>query len=227
MKILFKYDQKENLNINTVSVIGDFNEYNPDKGVMEKEEGSWIFYCDIKEGEYKYKFLINGELKLNDPTANIYLPDDNEELWSAIIINENDQRLYNNTQYNVNIDKYNITCNINEEKEVVNKKAFNILSDKKVVVRFDFTQVTGLHCVTVAWFNPLGELFQFAENSLFTPKNNNDPIKLWFWMDLNDSNMKQLCGSWTLKMFVDGEFILEDEFKLNQLNAYSSLGKMM
>ncbi|GAA0075767.1 hypothetical protein UT300005_01450 [Clostridium sp. CTA-5] len=227
MKILFKYNSEEILNINTVSVIGDFNNYNPDKGLMKKEDGVWIFTCDLKEGEYKYKFLINGELKLNDPTSNIYLPDDNEELWSVIMINENDQRLYNNTQYNVNIDKYNITCNINEKEEVTNKKIFNILSDKKVVVRLDFTQVTGLHCVTIAWFNPLGELFQFAENSLFTPQNNNEPIKLWFWMELNDSRIKQLCGNWTLKIFIDGEFILEDEFKINQLNSYSSLGKMI
>ena len=43
-------------------------------------------------GEYHYKFLINGEIKPNDPLP-LYYPDSNEELWSVLIINEEGKRL--------------------------------------------------------------------------------------------------------------------------------------
>ena len=148
MEIIFEYEEKEYLAISTISVIGDFNNYDPLKGQMIKENNKWSFKYDLPPGEHYYKFLINGELRLNDPTANVYLPDDNEELWSVIMINEQDQRLYNNTQYTTHIEKYNITSNIYEEEFVVNKKNFNMILDKKIVIRLQFTNVTGLHAVT-------------------------------------------------------------------------------
>lgn len=228
MEILFKFKENENLNIKTISVIGDFNNYNSEKGKMIKENGDWTIKINLKEGEHKYKFLINNELKLNDPMANIYFPDDNEELWSVIIINENDQRLYNNNQYSVHIDSYNITSNVNNEENFINKKIFNILLDKKVVTRFAFSQITGIHSVTIAWYTPVGELYEFTENNLFNPEENiNEQIKLWFWIDLEEKKIRSICGDWSVKLFIDGEFILEDKFKLSEGNLYSSQGKFI
>jgi len=223
MEIIFEYEEKEYLAISTISVIGSFNNYDPIKGQMLKENNKWSFKCVLQPGEHYYKFLINGELRLNDSTANVYLPDDNEELWSVIMINEQDQRLYNNTQYTTHIEKYNITSNIHEEEFVVNKKNFNMILDKKIVTRFQFTNVTGLHAVTTAWYTPKGELFQTTENNLFTPQ---DPIMMWFWMDLEDDTRKYPHGAWTMKLFIDGEFILEDQFNLLEANSYSSQGQL-
>lgn len=226
MEIIFEYEEKEYLAISTISVIGNFNNYDPIKGQMLKENNKWSFKCVLPPGEHYYKFLINGELRLNDSTANVYLPDDNEELWSVIMINEQDQRLYNNTQYTTHIEKYNITSNINEEEFVTNKKNFNMILDKKIVTRFQFTNVTGLHAVTTAWYTPKGELFQTTENNLFTPQENNNPIMMWFWMDLEDDTRKYPHGTWTIKLFIDGEFILEDQFNLLEANSYSSQGQL-
>ncbi|MBU5437239.1 hypothetical protein KQI42_04415 [Tissierella sp. MSJ-40] len=225
MKINFEYEENEYLTIDTISVIGDFNDYDPKKGQMEKKDNIWVFSCDLPSGEHKYKFLINEELKLNDPTANIYFPDDKEELWSVVIINDEDQRLYNNTQYTVHMDKYNISSILNEEV-VANKKNFNILLDKKVVTRFEFTNVTGLHTVTTAWYTPKRELFQITENNLFTPPGEDKPIKMWFWMDLEGKTREYPCGVWTLKLFIDGEFILEDKFILSESSSYSPQGEI-
>lgn len=226
MDVIFKYEETEHLPVSTISVIGKFNDYDPSKGKMTKQNNEWIFKCDLPSGEHPYKFLINGELKLNDSTANIYLPDDKEELWSIVMINEDNQRLYNNTQYTTHIQKYNIGCAISEEENIANKKKFNLSLDKKVVTRLQFTNVTGLHTVTTAWYNPVGELFQTTENNLFTTQNNNEkPIMLWFWMDLTDNTRSYPFGTWTMKLFIDGEFILEDQFNLLQQATYSSQGK--
>ncbi|MBU5427021.1 hypothetical protein KQI41_11410 [Tissierella pigra] len=225
MKINFKYEENEYLNIHTISVIGEFNGYDSKKGQMIKEGNTWIFGHNLPPGEHRYKFLINGELKLNDPTANIYLPDDNEELWSVIIINDQEERLYNNTQYTVHLDKYNISS-VAKEEVVANKKRFNIFLDKKVITRFEFTKVTGLHTVTTVWYTPKMDLFQITENNLFTPQGEDKPIKMWFWMDLEDKGRQYPCGVWTMKLFIDGEFILEDQFTITESSSYSSQGEI-
>lgn len=225
MKVNFEYEQNEQLAIETISVIGEFNDYNPHMAQMIKQDNKWTFSTDFSPGEHKYKFLINGELKLNDPDANIFLPDDNEELWSVIIINEEGQRLYNNTQYTTHIDLYNISSVLNEEI-TASKKKFNILLDKKVVTRFEFTNVIGLHSVTAAWYTPTGTLFQITENNLFTPPGEDKPIKMWFWLDLENRTEKLTCGLWTVKLFIDGAFILEDKFTLSETSSYSSRGEL-
>lgn len=226
MKVNFEYEEKEYVAVNTVALIGSFNNYDAEKGKMVKQDNKWTISFDLPEGNHKYKFLINGQLKLNDPTANIYLPDDKEELWSTIIINDNNQRMYNNIQYTVHIEKYNIGSIITEEENSINKKNFNVLLDKKVVTRFKFTNVTGLHAVTTAWYTPKGELFQTTENNIFTPKGDEKPVVTWFWMDLEDHSRKHPQGMWTMKLFIDGEFILEDKFELLEGTSYSAQGKI-
>ena len=226
MEVKFQYEENKHLPINTISVIGKFNDYDPNKGVMIKEDNKWIFKCDLQTGDHPYKFLINGELKLNDSTANIYLPDDNEELWSIVKINENDQRMYNNTQYTTHIENYNISSSVSEQKNIINKKNFNITLDRKIVTRFQFTNVTGLHTVTTAWYTPTGDLFQVTENNLFMTPDVKEPIMLWFWIDLTDNTRKYPFGTWTMKFFIDGEFILEDQFKLLKNSLYSPQGEI-
>ncbi|NEZ47241.1 hypothetical protein FDF74_08490 [Clostridium niameyense] len=226
MKVNFEYEEKEYVPINTISVIGSFNNYDAEKGKMIKQDNKWTTSLDLPTGEHKYKFLINGSLKLNDPTANIYLPDDKEELWSIIIINENNERMYNNIQYTVHIDKYSIGSIISEDEVDIVKKSFNSLIDKKVVTRFKFTNVTGLHAVTTAWYTPKGELFQTTENNIFTPKGEEKPVVTWFWMNLEDHTRKHPQGMWTMKLFIDGEFILEDKFELLEGTSYSAQGKI-
>ncbi|WP_353095358.1 hypothetical protein [Tissierella praeacuta] len=225
MEIKFEYEGIDGLNIDTIAVIGEFNNYNPEKGQMVKDNNTWVFNQDLPPGEHKYKFLINEELKLNDPTANIYFPDDNEELWSVIIINDKDQRLYNNNQYTVHVNKYNISSILNEEV-TANKKNFNTLLDKNVVTRFEFTDVTGLHTVTTAWYTPKMELFQIVENNLLTVPKENKPINMWFWMDLEDKTRQYPYGVWTMKLFIDGQFILDDKFTLSGTSSYSAQGKI-
>ncbi|EDS77783.1 hypothetical protein [Clostridium massiliodielmoense] len=226
MNITFQYQNTEHLNIDKISVIGDFNNFNPSKGHMIKENNVWTLNCNLPSGEHHYKFLINDSLELNDPTANIYMPREDDILWSLLIIDKNDNRLYNNTQYTVHIDKYNINSNVTDEDNISNKKNFNIILDKKVVTRFKFTNVTGLHEVTTAWYSPKGDLFQTTANNLFKKENDLNPVTLWFWLDIDNMKFKNLLGNWTVKLFIDGEYILEDNFELLKGTSYSAQGKI-
>ena len=214
MNVKIGYAESKNLVIDKISVIGDFNNFDPAKGKMIRVDNGWVFNQNLPQGQYKYRFLINDELELNDPEANIYYPDDNEKLWSIIMINEDGERLYNNTEYSVHIEGYNINSSLDEKIEF-NKKVFNILLDTKVVTRFEFTQITGIHSLTTAWYSPSGDLFQVTESNLFKPEGQQEPIKTWFWMDTDQKPRKPPCGLWTVKLFINGGFILEDKFTLD------------
>lgn len=220
MKVLFKYNNDENMDIRTMSIIGSFNNYDSSVDVMSNINGEWICECDLKEGEHAYRFLVNGNLTINDPFANIYYPDEEDKLWSIVVIDNKDQRLYNNTQYSLNIDDYCLSSSMNESNII--KKEFNELIDDKIVARFDFTNVSGLHTATVAWYGPTGRMIQVTENNVFCPEGYIKPIKLWFWLDLKDKNIQKNEGNWIIKLFIDGEYILEDDFQLSKRNLYST-----
>ena len=125
MKVKFGYEETQYLPINTISVIGAFNGFDASKGEMKKEGDKWFLECMAEPGQHFYKFLINNSITLNDPLSNLYLPDDHGELWSVLIINEEDVRLYNNAEYTVHIEQYNITSTIYEGQVPNNKKEFN------------------------------------------------------------------------------------------------------
>lgn len=220
MKVLFKYNNDENLDICSISLIGSFNDYNSNVNIMKKVDDVWVCECDLKQGEHAYRFLVNGNLTLNDPFANIYYPDEEDKLWSIVVIDNKDERLYNNTQYSLNIDDYCLSSSMSENNVI--KKNFNEYVDDKIVARFDFTNVTGLHTATVAWYGPNRKIVQVTENNVFCPEGYLKPIKLWFWLDLKDKNIQKSEGSWIIKLFIDGEYILEDDFKLSKTNIYST-----
>lgn len=218
MEVLIGYKESEHIDIKTISIIESFNDYDKSKGYMKKEGDIWYYKVNLDSGRHYYKFIINDQLIINDPEANMYFPDKNEELWSVVVINDNDQRMYNNEEYSVNIDEYKLTNNISEEVKIASKKSFSIIGDKKIVARFKFSNITGLHVVTLAWFTPDNELFQYSENNLFS-KNRGDSKYLWFWLDLDNRNHKLKLGQWKIKLLIDGEFILEDDIKILNSNT--------
>ncbi|MDD3420585.1 MAG: hypothetical protein PHE78_08355 [Candidatus Gastranaerophilales bacterium] len=190
---------------------------------MRKENGNWIVDLSFSEGEYYYRFLINDKLLINDPTANMYLPDENEMLWSVLMVNANGERLYNNEQYTVNIEGYNISNNIYESNLLPpNTKSFNRFIDTMIAIQFLFTLVTGLHTASVVWINPLGEILDVSENNLFNSDDNDDKVEIWFCLDLQNREINYPNGEWTVKLLIDGEYILEDKFQVININIYAS-----
>jgi len=51
----------------TVSLVGDFNQWDPNRHPMkQREEGTWEKIIVLPPGKYEYKFLVNGAWE-NDP----------------------------------------------------------------------------------------------------------------------------------------------------------------
>lgn len=222
-----EYEVTPYLFVEQISVVGDFNNYDAKKGKMKRDGSKWFINVYLEQGDHFYKFLINDVLQLNDPLANMYLPDQQEELWSVIRINEMDERLYNNSQYTVNIEKYCISNYISQEQIDVNKKIFNPMMDEKTVARFEFTNVTGIHTVTALWCGENGIIHEVGNNVLYTPEESpEEPIILWYWMNLEDKSSEEFQGIWSIKLFIDGTFILEDQFQVEKMMTYSKAGKM-
>jgi hypothetical protein len=68
-----------NKNANRVTLAGSFNDWNPDKLLMNRTDSGWIAYVKLGPGKYWYKFIIDGnwttdtdnQLKENDGLGNI------------------------------------------------------------------------------------------------------------------------------------------------------------
>ncbi|ACB86017.1 glycogen-binding domain-containing protein [Natranaerobius thermophilus] len=224
MEVTLSLDKDPNIPIEYVEIIGNFTKYQ-NSLLMEEDKDCWLKTIKLPPGEHLYAFLINGNLRLNDPKANIYMLDNDDQIWSVIIINERGERLYNNQKYSVHIEEYKLSSVMSEKPIKNHKRQYDRFLDQKIVARFLFTQVTGLHSITTAWYTPQGNLFQVSENYLIETNSKETQTKmLWFWLDLRNSKHQLPCGLWTLKLFVDGAFILEDKFQLLEKGYYSIRG---
>jgi len=60
----------------SVSLAGDFNNWQADQTPMKKsKEGVWSVTLDLPSGNaYQYKFLVNGTEWINDPAAERLVP---------------------------------------------------------------------------------------------------------------------------------------------------------
>ena len=52
-----------------VSLIGDFNGWNPDANPMRQQpDGAWLIMVELRHGHHRYAFWVDGQLTL-DPRA--------------------------------------------------------------------------------------------------------------------------------------------------------------
>ncbi|TYQ16264.1 UNVERIFIED_CONTAM: hypothetical protein Cloal_2787 [Acetivibrio alkalicellulosi] len=201
------YEEVKKFPIKTLSIVGEFNDWDKDTNYFKKNaDGKWEIEIDFPPGKNLYKLVFNGEMTMNDPTANLYIPNNSNELMSAIVISEeNDKRLYNNEQCTINLSQYSLNNYISKDLTSV-KRSYILENDRKIVLGIAFKEVKGLHSVTVAWYCPDGALHHFTENILYQPEEM-DEVKLWFWLDLKPDLP---LGQWHIKLFIDGLFIHKD-----------------
>lgn len=217
MNITLTYEDKQTFPINKITVIGNFNDYEEDKGMMQKEGDFYTYSIDLPEGEYHYRFLINGELYLTDPYNNVfdYLEED-DELWSFLKIDSLGRRLYNEENYTLRLEDYDLMTTISELPNQTPNKLFQDIKDKQIVVRVQFTQITGIHNITAAFYSPNGKLYEYSENILFQPEEQEN-VFLWFWVDMQEIKANvSYEGTWFIRLFINGEHILEDTFSIKK-----------
>lgn len=212
MKLKLIYEEAEEFPIRSLSVAGDFNGWDKDANpFVRREDGMWETEVDFPNGQSLYKLVVNGELALNDPTANLYMPhEETGELMSVMLIDEETgERLYNHEQYQLEISAYSLNHYISQRLETV-KRSFFLDTDRKAVLGLGFRNVSGVHSVTAAWYSPSGELDRFAESALVQPEEE-DEAKMWFWLPLEPD---MPIGQWQVKLFIDGMFVLEDTIQI-------------
>ncbi len=63
--------------LSSVAVVGDFNDWNPDKHLLkdQDEDGIWTATLRLKPGRYEYMFILDGQEWVPDPEAYRYVRD--------------------------------------------------------------------------------------------------------------------------------------------------------
>ena len=71
----------------TVSIAGSFNEWDPTVKYLQDKDNSGIYsgYLMLAPGVYEYKFIIDGEWRLDEKNAN-FAPNDFGTLNSVIVV---------------------------------------------------------------------------------------------------------------------------------------------
>ncbi len=178
--------------------------------VLKKQPFSKQWTAEIGElpcGRYEYRFLINEKFTLNDPSANMFSPDNENKLWSLLAIDENGDRLYNNEQYNVHIESVQINDDYYDD---VRESIMEFATDKsrQAVLRYGFSEVTGAHTVSILWVSPTENISGWTEETLTDTEASE---YIWFGLDFND--LKDICsGTWSAFLFVDGSCVLKNDF---------------
>ncbi len=221
MHLYFK--SKIKMNIKTVKIIWE-NNLLPATN-MVKDGAVWSAEIKLKKGEYHYRFLVNHTLLLNDPYANLYAPDHYSMIWSVLLVDSFGNRVYNSSQYSLSLDHYNISNKIYDDTGLLvsSKKVFNRFIDELVAFHFVYSKVTGLHTATLVWSDIYGKIIEITERNIYP--NNGLNKSICFPINLKDSN--NMSGIWKAQLYIDGEYILEDNFKVSRLTIYDRTGNLI
>ncbi|GAE90395.1 isoamylase early set domain-containing protein [Acetivibrio straminisolvens] len=213
MKFPFYYCSN-NFDIKSISVIGDFNNWDGSRNILEKyADGTWMTEVELSPGNYRYKFLINGNIYFNDPNALIYTHDDRGSTASLIVIDESNKRVINTQPASLSIESYSffgvdkelLFCESSERKYYMDKHV-------RLMSKIRFSGIAGLHTVNAIWYTPNNEIYEVQERVLNdVDKNENNENEALFQININGDTPE---GEWRLQIFINGTFTLEESFSV-------------
>lgn len=115
---------------------------------------------------------------------------------------------------------------ITDEELIGSKKQFNLTNGTKVCVKFEFSDIIGVHNISIVWFSPLGQILKIDEHAICSEENNEyNEYSIWSVLPLDNQIEEYPNKGWLVIFFVNRSFILEDEFEVHRSIMYSSLGK--
>lgn len=223
----FFFEDTYYFTINNISVIGNFNNYNPKLTPLIREKGTWICNVNLPKGKYLYKFYINKSLKLNDPMAKCYLKDNNGEVWSVALVNHQNKREIIESSNHISIIDKVVTNRVYDDlRESKRKLYFNRYTDSKVFAGFELGNILGLHAITAIWINPNSCTHHISEHTIEVKKDDkNNSTIVWFWLDLQEKLRDYPKGMWKIKLFINGKYIIEDYVSIGTGYIYSATNK--
>lgn len=207
MNIIFE-EPEFNIDIFKVEIV--WNNHMENTEMHKNFNGVWSAEInELPKGTYTYRFLINGIFSLNDYNANIYEPDNEGRLWSALVIDSEGRKLYNNAQYCVHVENVQITDDYYEDIDD-SMFEFDSSTSKQVVIRYEFSKITGAHTTSVLWVNPLRNIKAWSEEIIMPTVERN---LVWFGLDTINI-YKEDSGEWNILLFIDGKYIFSHSFSL-------------
>ncbi len=126
----FQDKRVRGIKIRTVSVAGNFNNWNPDGDYLERQpDGTYLLCMPLDEGKYYYKFVINGDKWLNDINAprELEVPDGYGGVNSCIIVGERGEEYGKAVDEGLNIDAI--------EHDPDDMKYFNPLGESVIEIK--------------------------------------------------------------------------------------------
>ena len=87
-KVTFRLPADLAMDAKKASVVGDFNKWNPKKGMMKKlKSGEFTAVIEIeKDNEYQFRYFLDEKRWINDPSADKYVPNDFGEENSVVVV---------------------------------------------------------------------------------------------------------------------------------------------
>lgn len=222
MSVAFYYANNPYIQIETISIIGAFNNYVEFETSLEAVKGGWEITLELTPGKHQYKFIINGVLRLNDPNASEYSVDQEGEVWSIVHVDNRGKLGKNINHGTLQLTDYIITknkMNLVEEARYINN--FNLNMDSTVFAGFEFSHILGIHTITVVWVNSLYQLHHISDHYIEVKEGDeNDAVDVWFWIDLQEKEREYPQGTWYAKLLVNGAFVMEDKFTIGRGGTY-------
>lgn len=218
MTVVFSYAE-EKLLIETVSLYIIIGRSTLKIIPMLLQNSIWQCEIDLPAEEHLYRFMVNDELPLCDPYNNLLDLDENEDLWSLLIINEDQGVCINPQQYHVTIAQYRLSAN--EPSHGLG--AYQDVIDEKISAIIVCRSVSGIHLLTAAWYTPNNVLYEYSESPLCSEQID-EQVSTMFWIERSKAQRESALGLWTFMLFLDGKLLLSDKFSVLTGNSFSNYG---
>ena len=185
----FKYTFKHN--VSEIKLV--FRNYDKIISMKRNIMNPFLWDCniDLKEGVYLYKFAINSLIRLNDPTANEYICDEQGEVWSVIRVNSINNISSSSTAY-------------------ILKAELQVYLSKYAIINTELHCDKDIHSISLMWHQGNGKMIKFEEFCLHTM--NNSLLHKTYILDT--SSIPVTSGLYRVIIFIDGEQIYTNYFQM-------------
>lgn len=170
---------------------------------------TWTCCVDLPYGDFLYKFVIDKELPLCDIQNSLYDWGFDDTLWSLLYVSEKGVMKGDRIRH-VSISHYCLSANKPFQQKYTSTNSVSMLLSCDAVV--------GVHIFTLAWYTPSGQLYEFTESPFaYNPEDLCGSVSTRFWLDYHPDMKKFPHNSWSVNLFIDGQFLLSDKFSVESL----------
>ncbi|MBQ4069246.1 MAG: hypothetical protein IJC76_08345 [Lachnospiraceae bacterium] len=164
--------------------------------MMIYDEVRDVWYCESEKDIIRYKYVVNGNIRLNDFRALEYIQDENGEIWS---VPNNSNEICND----VKIEDYYI---------LDGKCRKDFIYDKYVDIRVGvkLLKVSNLHALTYILFQPDGRIHYLEECVIGELDIYSSCMEIVFGNRVSGMSINTVEGMWQVRIYLDGRCVIKD-----------------